>query len=412
MSSNDAPFNRDAWVRTSNEQFNRAAWIETLSAKAETPPPNEDNKASRRWADWLRENFLLRDGTLIKVTGLRPGLSLVLLVSLSVIVLVVTLGCMVPHSPSEDLFLSNQLHCYDVLGSASTVKSLPLPLPVNRNVHELVFARLHYPEGTLSSLIDQHTAVCSIITFTTEELVKFLASAATVYACPSNNYTTLSFSDEINTAREQLSSAATKIQALAHGYYSIREDYNKLHSSAVEAYKAAELSDYQEVLVKFQPWLLWKVGIDAYSAYVLPLKEKKRQMEEAQLGVVALEREIRRLERILLVVQDLQRILQQLAASSLEWDADSEEDSNTLYVLINRIYQDVRARVSQCYSKPDVTKPRGRDCVWKQKQLQEWLREHIIQNRLLKEHWNELLKSVDKGEEKLVINITTEWCER
>ena len=411
MSSSNVPFNREAWVRTSNEQFNGTAWIETLRAKAETPPPNEENKPSRSWADWLREDFLLGDGTLIKVAESRPG-SLVLLVSLFVVVLVVALGCMVPNSLSKDLSLSNQLHFYDVLGPASTVKSLPLPLSVNRSAHELVLDRLHSPEWTLSSLIDQHTAVCSVMTFTGEELVKFLASVATVYACPGNNYTTFSFSEETNTAQRQLNSAATRIQALAQRYYPIREDYHKLQSSAVEAYNAAQLSDYQEVLVKFQPWLLWKVGIDAYSAYVLPLKEKKRQVEEIRLGVVALEREIRRLERILVVVQDLQRTLQQLAASSLEWDAESKADSNTLYVLIKKIYQDVRVRVSQCYSKHGVTKPRGRDCVWRQKRLQGWLREHIIQNRPLKEHWNELLKSVDKGEENLVINITTEWCER
>ena len=399
MSSSNVPFNRDAWVRTSNEQFNRAAWIETLRAKTETPRPNEENKPSRSWADWLRENFLQDDGTLTKVAESRSGLSLVLLVSLFVVVLVVTLGCMVPDSSSKDLALSNRLDCLRIISPASSVKSLPLPLPVNRSAHELVFDRLHYPEGTLSSLIDQHTAVCSIMTFTGEELVKFLASAATVYACPGNNYTAFSFSEETNTAHRQLSSAATRIQALAHRYYSMREDYHKLQSSAAEAYKAAELSDYQEVLVKFQPWLLWKVGIDAYSAYVLPLKEKQRQMEETRLGVVALEREIQRLEQILLVVQGLQRSLHQLAASSLEWDAESEAYSNTLYVFIKRIYQDVRARVSQCYSKHDVTKSRGRDCVWRQKRLQEWLREHIIRNRPLKDHWNELLKSVGKGEE-------------
>ena len=120
-----------------------------------------------------------------------------------------------------------------------------------------------------------------------------------MYACPNSNDTRTSFREEINTSRKQLSSAAAALKTLAQLYYNIRKDYDTLHSSAVEAFEAAQLSDY---------------------------REKRRQQEEIRLGVVALKREVRRLELILRVVQKLHDDLLVLDGRVISWHARVERD--------------------------------------------------------------------------------------
>lgn len=296
------------------------------------------------------------------------------LVSLPVIVVAVALVCMVP----EYLSLRNQLFCYRIIAPFRDVEYFPLPLPVNRSAHEVVLDELRYPEDILSSLIDQHTQVCSSLTSTSEELVKFPARAATVYACSESIHARASFRDEINNAHKQLNSTVAEVQTLARLYHKIKQDYHTLHSS--------------------------------YIAYVFPLKEDRRQEGKIRLGVVAMEREVQRLELILRVVQESETNLLVLAEQVSSWDTKFENGSNnTLYVLIKDLCQHVWDRLLPRYIKHDITKLRRWDCVWRQKELQEWL---SVSHQELKEHWNELLASVDEGEEKLVINITTEWCER
>ena len=109
------------------------------------------------------------------------------------------------------------------------------------------------------------------------------------------------------------------------------------------------MSDYKEVLVKFQLWILWKVGIDAYSAYVLLLKEGKRQ-EEIRRDVAILKREVQKLEYILQVVQELERNLLHLAASVIQWDAKFCDDGNELHTLIKKLSRHVQVWLSQRYS--------------------------------------------------------------
>ena len=323
--------------------------------------------------DRLRKDVDQDDSTPTTVTTWRHRLSSASSVYLLVFVMAVALGYMIPISRSNDLSLNNRSYCHRILDLASHVDSFPLPLPINRSAYEVVLTELRYPEGILSSLVDQHTEVCSSLTSTSEELGG-LARAAAVYACPDSNFARTSFRGEIKTARYQLGSTAAEVQTLADLYSIIRKDYRTLHASAVEASKAAQLSDFQEVLVKYNPWILWKVGIDAHDAYVLPLKEKRKQEEGIRLGLVVLEREVERLERIMEVVRQLDY---RLDVAVSYWDTDFEGD-----------------------------------CVRRQKRFQHWLKWYIIQNELLNDRWNELLATVSEGEEKIAINITTEWCER
>ena len=290
MSSADNPIDVDAWAMETNQQNPR-----------DTPPVNREDRR--------RRDVHQDDVTPTTVTTWRHKLSLASLVSLAVIVVAVALVCVF----ESYLSLRNQQYCYHVLDPVKHVEFFPLPLPVSHSAHEVVLDKLHYPEAVLSSLVDQHTEVCLSLTYTSEELVKSFARAAAMYACPDSNDTRTSFREEINTARKQLSSAATALQSLAQLYYNIRKDYDTLHSSAVDAFDPAQLSDY---------------------------REKRRQEDEIRLGVVALKREVRRLELILRVVQKLQDDLLVLDSRVSSWHAKFEGD-----------------------------------CFWRQEQLQEWLRD-------------------------------------
>ena len=329
MSSADNPIDVDAWAEG------------TVPYTMDSNQQNPGDTPSVNREDRRRRDVDQDDVTPTTVTTWRHNLSLAFLVSLAVIVVAVALVCVCTS-------LRNQVFRYRIIAPFKDVEYIPLALPISRSAREVVLDKLHYPDYVLSSLVDQHTEVRLSLTYTSEELVKSFARAAAMYACPDSNDTRTSFREEIITAHKQLSSAAAALQSLAQLYYNIREDYDKLHSSAVQAFEAAQLSDY---------------------------REKRRQQEEIRLGLVALKREVRRLELILRVVQKLQ---------------------DDLLVL--------DSRVSSWHAKFD------RDCFWRQEQLQEWLRDPDW-HYSLKYHWNKLLATVDEGEEKLVIKMTTEWCE-
>ena len=168
-------------------------------------------------------------------------------------------------------------YCYRILDPVKHVEFFPLPLPISRSAHEVVLDKLHYPEAVLSSLVDQHTEVCLSLTYTSEELVKSFARAAAMYACPDSNDTRTSFREEINTARKQLSSAAAAGPDPSSALlYTSEKTTDTLHSSAVEASRAAQLSDYREVLVKYNPWILWKVGIRCLGCLCTSVERKKK----------------------------------------------------------------------------------------------------------------------------------------
>ena len=138
--------------------------------------------------------------TLTTVTSWKFRLSLASSVSLAVIVVAVAFVYMEPESLSVDLSCSNQLYCHRIFSLVRQVESFPLPLPVYRSAHGVVHDKLRYPENILSSLVDHHTEVCSILTSTSESLVKSLAHTATMYACSDSNHAITSFGHEINTA--------------------------------------------------------------------------------------------------------------------------------------------------------------------------------------------------------------------
>ena len=342
MSSTNEPF--DLWSKSLTEELNNPQddiTPTTPHIPGDEPPDvyQDDSTLTTPQNPGDEPLYIYQYGsTLTTVTTWKFKLSLASLVSLAVIVVAVAFVCMVPESLSVDLPCSNQLYCHRILSLVRQVESFPLPLPVDRSAHGVVLDKLRFPENILSSLVDQHTEVCSSLTSTSETLVKSLAHTATMYACSDSNHAITSFRHEISTTQKQLNSTAAEVQILARHYFKISQDYHTLHASAAEALKAAQLSDFQTTFIWILPSRLMD-SIDVYSAYILPLEGKRRQEEETRLGVTALEREVQGLELILRVVQELEHNLRVLAT----WVS--------------------------C---------RGQDCVWRQKELQEWLGEPLF----------------------------------
>ena len=296
-----------------------------------------------------------------------------------IVVIAVVVGFVgqVLTSISTDLPQSQQGDCYRILIPASFMKSFPLPHPINNNAHEVVLNEIGWPEPDkqISSLGNGRSLVYSHLSASASSIQEFVRQLA--YTCSESKYVNVAFNDTIKVTHQQFELTLTEIDGLAALYASMEDGYHKLRSSAAEAFKKGQLNDRKQTLIKNQPSDLKPLGIDFYEWWGLPFKEKVRKSEEARLGVTALSRESQRLEQIGLVFRELKRSLELLVVSVNQWDTELDDDG-----------------------------------IQRQEWLQEWFQQHIHQNQLLVQLWFKLLESVDDEEERLLIEITPNWCEQ
>lgn len=280
-----------------------------------------------------------------------------------------------PSSVSVDLPRSTRGDCYRILTPASFMKSFPLPHPVDKIAHEVVLDEIGWsePEKLLSSLTNGRSLVCSRLSESVSIIQEFVKHLA--YTCSGGTYTKFALNDAINVTRRRLKATVTEINVLATFYASMKGGYYELNTSSAEALEKGQLSHKDRTLIKNQPSDLEYLRIDFHKWWGLPFKEKLRKCEEARSGVTALDRESQRLEQIGLVFRELMRIVEDLAASVLQWDAEFDDEGS------------------------------------RQEWLQDWFRQTIYQNPQLSELWTKLLASVHEEEERLLVEITTEWCE-
>lgn len=133
-------------------------------------------------------------------------------------------------------------------------------------------------------------------------------------------------------------------------------------------------------------------------AILHPLNELSKSKEEASSGLIALERDIRRLEQIRQVVLELDSGLRHLIVSLHRGDTWMEYDDQGSR--FQAIMSWIQARISP---KPKEQ----RESM--QKWLRVWSQQYLVDNGRLQEAWNKLLTSVNKEEHG--IKIEPEWCE-
>ena len=267
-------------------------------------------------------------------------------------------------------------HCHDtdlswILTSASSLDTFPLPHPVDERRHKDLLNE-RFP-GILNDLVRARSNVCSSLMARSQKLNQHLAKATKIFFCSNSDYTASAFLTDITVAHEQLSLADSQIDSLADLYYSVRERYYTLDATAAEALDQARLDNRTEFFCFLRYWMDPWFGHDAHATYYYPLKQNLREIEQIRSGMVVLEREIQRLEKIKLVIKDVVHILQDLAIALTQW----------------------------------MTKSPSRDSI--QQWLREWFQQHFVLNGRLKEIWSELLMSVDKREQRLALAIATEW---
>jgi len=130
--------------------------------------------------------------------------------------------------------------------------------------------------------------------------------------------------------------------------------------------------------------------------------ERTRRSEEARLGVITWERDTQRLEQILWVIREGDRILGQLADSLSQWDPQiyhGTTDASSMKSWIQAWRSALRGLKL------------GKTLDPRQRWLREWFRQYIVESGRAEEKWRELLSSVE-DEERIIIEIKSEWCER
>ena len=274
--------------------------------------------------------------------------------------------------------------CLWILNSASSLERFPLPYPIDLGAHEDIL-RLKEPPNldNLTSLNRTYSDVCSSLATTTQVVMGYISDATEVYRSLPGAYTSDMLYNDTLLVSEQLRNATFYVNRFAEVYDILEKDYDALMKSANKVFNPSQLSLKANLLVYAEPkGLVQRLGLfDAYAAYLTPLMESNKR--KAASGLAALMRERQRVVRIQQVVGEVQHALQILASAV----------QNT-----NNSHRHGR--------KPEKRRKAIR------KQVKDWYKQHIIENRKLKESWSELLALVDRGEkeEVLEIQISPEWC--
>lgn len=271
----------------------------------------------------------------------------------------------------------DETDCLWILSSARSLSSFPLPHTIDEPKHRDVLHE-HFPR-TLDDLLRTRSEVYSNLLGRAQRFNQHLANAAKLFTHSHHEYSKDAFQTDMALARTQLEAADSQMDALATVYYRVKGAYITVNATAAIALEKAKLTNQTEFWCNAQSWGLLKLGFNNIQRYRIPWNEKLRKMEEVRSGFVALEREIGRLEQIRQVVQKVDHTLQDLSDSLLRWDIESPPEG------------------------PQVPL---------QRRLREWFQQNFVRNRRLQNIWSELLASVDKGEPKFDMAISTDWCIR
>ena len=356
----------------------------TSSGSQDTGPVNRNiSPPSSRPVNILESQTLSdHQNPLIKFLPYPNGTLLVAFTVMIVAVVLVLVLTGVVHATTAH---NNSLEdCLWLLKSASSLEMFPLPYPIDLGAHQEIL-RLKEPPNldNLTSLICTYSDVCSSLATTTQVLTGYISDATEVYRSLPGAYTSDTFYNDTLLVSEQLRNATSYVSRFAEVYDILERDYDALMKSANKVFNPSQLSLKANLLVYAEPkGLVQRLGLfDAHAAYLTPLMESNKR--KAASGVAALMRERQRVVGIQQVVGEVQHALKLLASAV--------QNTNN--------------------SHPHSRKPeKRREAI--RKQVKDWYKQHIIENRKLKESWSELLALVDRGEkeEVLEIQISPEWC--
>ena len=172
-----------------------------------------------------------------------------------------------PHEPG----------CSWNLSSVETSTSFPFIYPIDERTQDDLLKRL-FP-AIFDNLIRIRSDVCSNMMVTAQEFNEHLANETKIFICSDNECTEIAFRVDIIIAREQLNLMNSKINSLNDVFYDMSQAY-----------------------------------------HTLPMEELRSKMS-------ALDQAIRRLEQNKLMIQEVERILQDLAFSVFNGKSNSHTES-------------------------------------------------------------------------------------
>ena len=260
----------------------------------------------------------------------------------------------------------------------SSTKTLPLPYQVDEPIHKIVLNQINEsePEKLINNLILQRSLVIIYLNETVSTVQSF--PQYLIYTKLKDNISYIALIDYIHIFQQRLDAVVEAINILDTLYASMKSGYDEFAFSSAEALRKSQWSPMHRALIRNQmEWSRWLKDLDKW--WGVRFRQKLRKDEEARLGVTALNRESQRVQQIWAVFRELRRIAGVLETSVIQWKSESVYD---------KLHNDGIG----------------------QERLRVWFRQNIYQNPQLGKLWDELVSSVNKEEEGLLVKFTTEWC--
>ena len=235
------------------------------------------------------------------------------------ITLSVSLFLYLSHASESDK-LNPYSRPFNTRGSTEISSLILTPCDIDITAHEAVLHELGDLD-VLQSIVFVHAQVASSANFTSQKLHSgFDRAIKTGTEIPIQllNPDTI---DEIKSVRQQVRFSMHNVSKLFDLYQSLRLAYYALHRTSTEAYEKAQPNEAKQFIISATPVLLRYIGLDAERAWWDPWMEKKKMVEEARLGIVALERESERLQQIKQTLYYLDHSLQQQSIAALKGSA-------------------------------------------------------------------------------------------
>ncbi|KAL8754784.1 MAG: hypothetical protein Q9184_005007 [Pyrenodesmia sp. 2 TL-2023] len=325
--------------------------------------------------------------------------------SLCLVVVLASLYVGLFFSPPFPDFYIDETHCLWILSSTKALKYFPLPHPIDREVHGGILTkldRLHMLRHLEDARSDARRTVATAV----EEMIGFLAKGAQTYSRFPSEDTFIAIHRHIDILHERFNLTQSHLGALTNIYELLGDDYRTLNATASEDFEKGQLSVDEDFWVRVQPVLnVWLGSFNATKEYLDPLKEKLKRSEEARLGLLLWERDTRTIQQVARVVQEMRCGLWRLTASLPPPDTATSDHDRAL-----KIERWKKGWPSLLQSLPGskILKPPESRQRW----LGAWFRQHMTEDSPLKELWMGAVSSVDDDEQKLPIEIKSQWCER
>ena len=247
---------------------------------------------------------------------------------------------------------------------------VPLPDDVAQKAHGPVLDELR-DLGKLPSLLAAQSDVHSSVMTTNRELTKRLACALKKHSCFGGEEVGFTLFNEINLVSKQVRYTMVNASQLFSLYSSVQSAYDEYNLTIVKALERTQLDNRKSRMITAQPLFLKLVGFDYKRMYWDPWKENERKLEEIQPGMVALEKELKRLRRIDKVTREVRGSLEVLA-DTLEALADTliGKDSDITHDPDRLLWQNYASSSIGMERRPKGSNPRE---TWPK----EWFWQHV-----------------------------------